>query len=397
MSANRKKKQEPWVEYKPTEVWKDIGLSVAVIALLVVLFAVRCSAQQFDYRGVFSTKDILVNWCDSCYLELPPDYLNTEIVLSIQSNQEDKVFKALQAASRGVGWELTRSKAGLLKARPLENVGNLVFISCMDNQPKNVPQYLYSASVKADRLQCAKRDSLDNVQRSRASRDSARADSVARYLDSMSRERLPFKRYELRYYSYTKNFTDKIGAEFSGIVAKGNLHDKFKIFDDWQFFATSTNDTTFTSRLVNVAFDSTLNLDWGTEEQTLKTSYVSSNGYVSNDYEWRKYGLVVTLKKDTAKTYLQYVFRDKEQNISVLQGSAVGNNGDTLVVSGQYTTARQVNTGVPFLSSIPILGLLFSTQQTLTDVKRFELYLVPTDEKKAVQDAGTAKTDGSKD
>lgn len=378
MSAN--KKEPEWKEYKPEEARANMSLSVSVIALTVLLLVLRCSAQQYEYRGVYSTKDILVNWCDSCYLELPPDYLNTEIVLSIASNKEEQVFKALQSASRGVGWELTRSKAGLLKARPLENVGNSVFISCMDNQPHNVPNYLYSASVKADRIQCAKRDSLETFQRLKVVRDSARADSLARSLDSMSRERLPFKRYELRYYSYTKNFTDKIGAEFSGMVAKGNLHDKFRIFDDWQFFATSTNDTAFTSRLVNVAFDSTLNLDWGTEEQTLKTSYVSSNGYVSNDYEWRKYGLVVTLKKDTSKTYLQYVFRDKEQNISVLQGSAVGNNGDTLVVSGQYTTARQVNTGVPFLSSIPILGMLFSTQQTLTDVKRFELYLVPMDE-----------------
>lgn len=400
MSANKKRKQEPWVEYKPTEVWKDVGLSIAVIALLVVLFAVRCSAQQYEYRGVFSTKDILVNWCDSCYLELPPDYLNTEIVLSIASNKEEQVFKALQSASRGVGWELTRSKAGLLKARPLENVGNSVYISCMDNQPHNVPNYLYSASVKADRIQCAKRDSLETFQRLKMASDSARADSAQRARDSLSRQRLPFKRYELRYYSYTKNFTDKIGAEFSGLVANGNLHDRFKLFDDWQFFATSTNDTTFTSRAVNVAFDSTLNLDWGTEEQTLKTSYVSSNGYVSNDYEWRKYGLVVTLKKDTAKTYLQYVFRDKEQNISVLQGSAVGDIGDTLTVTGQYTTSRVVKTGVPFLSSIPVLGLLFSTEQIMTDVKRFELYLVPTDQKAVRNETGTGTgtdTDTRKD
>ena len=170
-----------------------------------------------------------------------------------------------------------------------------------------------------------------------------------------------------------------MGVEFNGIIAEGNLHDKFKVYDDWKLHATETNDTTFTYRQINVAFDSTLNVDWGTEEQTLKTTYVTSNGVVNTDYEWRKYGLHCIAQKDFERIQMSYVFRDKEQNISVLQGSAVGSLGDTLMITGQYTTSRQVTIGVPFLSRIPLLKYLFSTEQNLTDVKEFELYLVPTE------------------
>ena len=104
---------------------------------------------------------------------------------------------------------------------------------------------------------------------------------------------------------------------------------------------------------------------------------MTDNGVVTNDYEWRKYGLIVQLSKDTARVRLSYIFRDKEQNISVLQGSAVGGLSDTLRVYGQYNTRRVVNTGFPLLSSIPVLKYLFSTEQVLTDTKHFELYLIP--------------------
>ena len=59
-----------------------------------------------------------------------------------------KVFKALQASSKAVGWELQRGNDGRYRAAPIENAGNIVFISCMDNQPHNVPKYLYAASIE---------------------------------------------------------------------------------------------------------------------------------------------------------------------------------------------------------------------------------------------------------
>ena len=58
---------------------------------------------------------------------------------------------------------------------------------------------------------------------------------------------LNFGHYELRY-AYSKSFTDKLGLEWSNILAEGNLHNRFKIFDDWRLFATENNDTTYNER-----------------------------------------------------------------------------------------------------------------------------------------------------
>lgn len=363
----------------------DLTLVVSVIAIAVLLLVMRASAQQYEYRGVYPAQAIFTNICDNCFLELPAEFLQTDLVLSVSTDKVKTLEKALVSSAKSAGWQLRKS-GNKWSAEPNQNEGNLVFISCIDDSPQNVPKYLYTYAVRSDSIRCARRDSIRRVQDSVTLFEKHRNDSLALL-------RLPFGNYELRYYSFTKNFADKLGMEFSGVIAEGNLHDKFKIFDDWKLHASETNDTSFTYRQINVAFDSTLNVDWGTEEQTLKTTYVTSNGVVNTDYEWRKYGLIVTMKKDTERVFLSYVFRDKEQNISVLQGSAVGTIGDTLMVSGEYTTNRSVTIGIPFLSSIPIVKYLFSTEQVLTDIKHFELYLIPT-ERRDVNEYGRFEEHG---
>lgn len=367
----------------------DTSLLAVLVVLVVLLLVCRASAEQYEFGGVYRVQDVFTAYCEDCYLELPPEFLAADIVLAVKTDNDKTFRQALKKSARAVGWEL-QTKGRYFVANPIQNSDNLVYLSCITNEPVNVPKYLYSWAVKSDSIKCylqkleqSKKDSLFKIEQSNKDK-----------LDSLSKIRLPFISYKLEYYSYTKNFADKLGAEFGGIVAEGNLHDKFKIFDDWKFYATTTNDTTFTFRSIDVAFDSSLSVDWGTEEQTLKTSYVTANGIVNNDYEWRKYGLLVTMQKDTARVRLSYVFRDKEANISVLQGQAVGNLGDTIRVSGQYNTSRVVTIGIPWLSSIPIIKYLVSTEQVLTDIKQFELYLIPkkagTDEDRQQDTTATA-------
>ena len=355
----------------------DKTLCVAVILFIVTLFVLRANASNFVYKGLYSVETVLVNYCKDCYLELPPDYLKSEIVLAVDTDDEKSFIKAVQASSNAVGWNLTRQKSGRLKAEPMENVGNIVFISCMDNTPHNVPKYLYSASVKADMIQCAKRDSLENLVKERVKIDSIR-------VDSLSKLRLDFAGYQLKYFSYSKAFTDKLGVEWSSLLSNGNLHNKLKVFDEWRFIATETNDTSFTERSVIFSVDSSLSLDWGSEEQTIKTTFVN-DGVTSTDYEWRKYGLLINVKRDGHRVKMDYVFRDKDNSISVLQGSVIGNEGDTLRLVGNYNSTRQIQSGVPFISSVPILGELFKIRQNVLDNRAFELYLLPQPQK-AVKD-----------
>lgn len=367
----------------------DRNLAISVLLLLLALFIVRATAGNFEYKGVYSLKAIFTTICEDCYLELPTDYLNTEVVLSVNTDDTSKVFKALQASSKAVGWELQRGNDGRYRASPIENAGNIVFISCMDNQPHNVPKYLYAASIESDKIQCRQRDSLAAAAREKAKIDSIKIDSL------LNIPPLDFANYQLKYYSYSKSFADRMGVEWGSLVASGNLHDKLQLFDDWRLVATSTNDTAFTERALIFSVDSTLNVDWGSEEQTLKQTFVN-NGVTTQDYEWRKYGMIVKIKRDGKRVKMDYIFRDKENSISVLQGSVIGDEGDTLRLVGTYTAKRHISSGVPFLSSIPLLGVLFQVENDVIDNRAFELYLLP---KKAVkdverQDSGIVQANG---
>lgn len=360
----------------------DTLLVILVITLSVMLLATRAWAGQYVYKGVYPVEAVMVNFCENCYINLPPEYMQSNITLAVNTDNIKEVERALVSASAAVGWELKRTRRGW-KAEPLQNEGNAVYISCMTSEPVNVPKYLYGYAVKADSIKCAKRDSLalraDSV-------ESARRDSANRARDSIvSLPPLAWKHYELRYYSYSQGFADKMGVEWPTIWALGNLHDKLQVFDDWSAIATATRDTAFTNRRLLFSLDSSMSVDWGSEEQTLKQTFVN-DGVTTSDYEWRKYGLIVQVLRDGKRTRMLYTFRDKSSGISLLQGSAVGAEGDTIRMQGTYTAVREYTRGIPFLCSLPVVGYLFSTKEHTTEQRAFELYLVPvTEEQKRGQ------------
>lgn len=354
----------------------DLIISLVVFVLFVLCCPKLGICGDYEFRGVFTGEQVFTTYCETCFLELPPEFLQSSLVLSVDTDNKKEFEKAVITAAKGSGWNLTRH-GNRWKAEPIQNQGNLVYISCMDLTPINVPQYLYYYSVRADSLKCANRDRERARQDSVMLSEKSRQDSIKMYDDSLLSVRLPYKDYELRYYSFTKNFTDKIGIEWSEILAQGDLPKHFELLDSWSFYATKTNDTAFTRRQVNLSLDSSVTLDWGTEEQTLSNTLVN-DGVVNQNYEWRKYGLIVKITNTQYKTKLEYTFRDKENGVSLLQGSAVVEIGDTLRIAGQYTTNRVVSKGIPVLSSIPLIGsILFATEQILTDLKNFELYLIP--------------------
>lgn len=341
-----------------------------ILTLIVfVMLGSRGYAADYEYKGVFPTQTLMLEFCDDCWLELPPDFLATSLVLNVATDSHNRLFKAFQKSALAQGWNLTRS-GNILKAEPVQNAGNLVYISCLDDTPHNVEKYLYAASVKADSIKCAKRDST-------IKRQQFIADSLQKRQDSLAKiPPLNFKHYELRYYAYSKSFTDKIGVEWQQIIAAGNLHNRFKIFDDWRVIASQMNDTSYNERKITFSVDSSITIDWGAEEQTMLKTYLT-DGVVSQDFEWRKYGLIINVKRDGERVKMDYTFRDKDNSISILQGSVIGAESDTLRLFGDYLSKREIKQGVPLLSQIPVVGWFFATNQTLRDLKAFELYLVP--------------------
>lgn len=339
------------------------------LSILFLCFGVdKCYAQKYSFKGVYSVENVITSYCDDCFLNLPLEYLQSNFVLSVNTDNIKDLYKAIVSASNGIGWDLKQNGKNLI-AEPIQNKGNLVFISCLTFEPKEVPKYLYSYAKKSDSLKCAKNDSLLLY-------ESFKEDSLKKTNDSLANIRLSFLDYELKYYNFSKSFTDKIGVSWEEILLDGNLHNKFNVYDYWALVASASNDTSFNFRQINIKLDSTLNIDWGTEEQTLLNSF-ANDGVINNNYEWRKYGLIITITKDDKRIKLDYVFRDKNNSVSVLQGSAVALLGDTLKITGVYNSNREVNKGVPILSNIPVLKYLFAVNQTISDLRSFELYLIP--------------------
>lgn len=76
-------------------------------------------------------------------MDLSPEFLKSEIYLNVSTNKKNEVNKALIRAAHAIGWNLKQSN-GLYSVEPLQNEGNLVFISCYDRSVKNVPKYSYA-------------------------------------------------------------------------------------------------------------------------------------------------------------------------------------------------------------------------------------------------------------
>ena len=184
---------------------------------------------------------------------------------------------------------------------------------------------------KSDSLKCAERDRTQRVK------------------DSLSSIKIPktYKTYELQYYAYNKEFADKLGMEWREVLASGNLRKLPTFYDDWKFTAQQNNDTAFTFRQMVFSVDSAINIDWGTEEQTLEQTF-NDGGVVTSNYEWRKFGIIINVERNQEQIKLSYTFRDKQQSISILQGQAVGNENDTLFLTGNYSLKRTNEVGIPF-------------------------------------------------
>lgn len=332
-----------------------------MIRFLILFFVVALYAGDYQYKGFYQVSDIFFGLCDDCVLDLPTDYLKSEIYLNINTNKKSKVINALSRASHAIGWDLKKN-GNVFKVEPVQNEGNLVFISCYDSQVKNVPKYAYVYEKKADSVKCWRRDSLAAVAQNLK-------DSLA------SVPPLDFRGYTLKYFNFNKAFSDKMGVKWGDILWAGSLKD-VHFFDSWTSAAVESNDTSFSYRSVSFALDSSIVLNWGTEEQAQLRSY-NDNGVVTTEYEWRKYGLEIRIDRRDYRVHLDYTFREKDANTTILSGSVVGAPGDTLVLSGDYALKRDINRGVPGLSRIPFIRLFFSEVDKVFENRKFYIYLVP--------------------
>ena len=195
------------------------------------------------------------------------------------------------------------------------------------------------------RQQDYKSDSAANYAASQALKAQRRADSLA------SLPPLPKKRVLVEYLELGKSTADYLGFSYSDYVGSARFFDYQDLFSV-TVQAKAIGDTSYVYRTYSSVYDSTLSVFWGGSRDRLTTSNITSNGVVSNNYVQDNFGL--TFRIDGLKYYYEHS-TDYEHKISGSGLLSLGVNH----IFGTYQYNSTVVSSVPFLSSVPVLGLFF--------------------------------------
>ena len=124
--------------------------------------------------------------------------------------------------------------------------------------------------------------------------------------------------------------------------------------------AQKTGDTSFVYRNYTTTYDSLLHVFWGGSRDRLTQSNITSNGVVSNNYETESYGLTFDLDN------MRYSYTHSNDFEHSISGSGLLEWGENFVIGNyQYTYSRE--DGLPFLSSLPLVGFLFRNDYDVTE------------------------------
>lgn len=207
-------------------------------------------------------------------------------------------------------------------------------------------EYMPSSRAAFLRLEQRRRDSADALSAARSAREMARADSL-RDLPP-----LPKKRLMLEYLEMGRSTAEYLGFSYSDYIGRARFFDYEDLFSV-TVQAREMGDTTFTYRTYSSVYDSALTVFWGGSRERLTASNVTSSGIVSNNYQLDNFGL--TFRIDDGTKYYYEHSTDYEHKVS---GSGLLSMGVNKIF-GTYQYSSTVTSGVPFLSSVPVVGALF--------------------------------------
>ena len=100
----------------------DTSLLLMLLVIIALMIASKATAAQYEFRGVFRAVDVFTAYCTDCFLELPPEFLESSLVLAVQTDKEKVFRQALRNSAKGAGWNLTDS-GKRWRAEPVQNAG----------------------------------------------------------------------------------------------------------------------------------------------------------------------------------------------------------------------------------------------------------------------------------
>ena len=285
--------------------------------------------------------------------------------LNVYEKGFDNAFKSLAMQARADGYTLvkTGSKRPYTVAAVRDTTEEVGYISCLDTSVHKVDVRDLAKHKLADSLKCASRAALN--------------DSLEKYRRSVH---YPATRYRVSFYVVSSSFLNEIGVDWTSVFAEGDLTSAPSLIAKWSLKAVSVDDTTAEFRSIEVDLDSSTTLHWGSQRKEEKGVVTYSNGVSQTDYEWRDFGLTLSLFRDTvAGVRAEYTLAQRDENNSVLKGAFGGGGLDSVSAWGVYDSYQYYEKYVPFLSSIPLLGELFKSKAR-DKVKSFfviDIYPIP--------------------
>lgn len=213
--------------------------------------------------------------------------------------------------------------------------------------PVKRAEYLRSVQHKADSLEAF------NASLSASAR--ARADSLANLPP------LPKKRVTIQYLELGRSTAERLGFSYSDWIGSAHFFGYNDLFSV-SIQALDIGDTSFVFRTYSSVYDSSLSVFWGGHRDRLKSSNVTSNGVISNNYETESFGL--TFRIDGLKYYYEHS-TDYEHSIN---GSGLLEFGTNRIFGSYQFDYEQVR-AVPVLGSIPVLGFVFRHSSIVSETR----------------------------
>lgn len=211
-------------------------------------------------------------------------------------------------------------------------------------------------------MQRTKKDYMESQERERNA-ERVRQDSIRTYKP----EPLSDKRVTIEYLEIGKSTAERLGFSYSDYIGTATFfhwEDLFSVTVQ----ARALQDTLFTYRTYTSMYDSTLHVFWGGQRDKIKSSNVTANGIVSNDYVTETYGL--TFDIDNMR-YKYTHSSDYEHSISGTGKLREGRNA----IFGAFQRTYTLETGLPGLMNIPFLGVLFRHVSDETETRFVFIYV----------------------
>lgn len=281
---------------------------------------------KWQFQGNYILGDVLADLCSrsGCSLGISGEVVRLPITLSVKTSSPDILLASIRNSLIASGYYLQGSLKGSLSVVRDLSSDLSVYVDCNGNV-QTVPKLHRSVYIKSDSIKCA----LSRVPK----------------FETVS------KRWRLEFYSVSDVALKSYGFDVSHPLAYGsfqftNFLDNQHLSDGWSFDFLSSKDSLFESRSVSFELDSNVVFSWGSQKQVLAKSYIQ-DGVTVNDFEWRKYGLDISIKS-YPKFAFSYTVRSPDET-TINGNSSLGQDSTIFVVASYDLNEKGRSCFLPFI------------------------------------------------